>query len=107
MGDFDLKFTTFFGSQVELKQIPDVEPRSVQKRFFYQFKQAQSETQKELPQARKRVQEDLEKARSHVTAIRKEMTDARREISRQVDALKRKVDNKIQKAIAIHWLVNN
>lgn len=28
-------------------------------------------------------------------------------ISRQVDALKRKVDNKIQKAIAIHWLVNN
>ena len=62
-------------------------------------KTAQRETEAEMRQARKGGQEDLEKARSEVNAIRKEMADARREIGRDVDALKREVDVKIQKAI--------
>jgi dsDNA-specific endonuclease/ATPase MutS2 len=62
-------------------------------------KTAQRETEQEMRQARKGIQEDLEKARAEVNAIRKEMADARREIGREVDALKREVDNKIQKAI--------
>jgi dsDNA-specific endonuclease/ATPase MutS2 len=62
-------------------------------------KTAQRETEQEMRQARKGIQEDLEKARGEVNAIRKEMADARREIGREVDALKREVDNKIQKAI--------
>ena len=51
-------------------------------------KQAQRETEQEMRQARKDVREDLDKARSEVNAIRKEMADARREISREVDVLK-------------------
>ena len=62
-------------------------------------KTAQRETEAEMRQARKGIQEDLEKARGEVNAIRKEMADARREIGREVDTLKREVDNKIQKAI--------
>jgi len=62
-------------------------------------KQAQRETEQEMRQARKDVREDLDKARSEVNAIRKEMADARREISREVEVLKKEVDNKIQKAI--------
>ena len=62
-------------------------------------KTAQRETEQEMRAARKGIQEDLEKARGEVNAIRKEMADARREIGREVDALKREVDNKIQKAI--------
>jgi len=46
-----------------------------------------------------KVFKKIEKARSEVNAIRKEMADARREIGREVEALKREVDNKIQKAI--------
>jgi hypothetical protein len=41
----------------------------------------------------------LDKARGEVVAIRKEMADARREINREVEQLKKEVDNKIQKAI--------
>ena len=62
-------------------------------------KTAQRETEAEMRQARKDVREDLDKARGEVNTIRKEMADARREIGREVDALKREVDNKIQKAI--------
>lgn len=62
-------------------------------------KQAQRETEQEMRQARKDVREDLDKARNEVNAIRKEMADARREISREVEVLKKEVDNKIQKAI--------
>ena len=62
-------------------------------------KRAQRETEAEMRQARKDVREDLDKARNEVNAIRKEMADARREISREVEVLKKEVDNKIQKAI--------
>lgn len=62
-------------------------------------KQAQRETEVEMRQARKDIREDLEKARGEVNAIRKEMSDARREINRDIDTLKKEVDNKIQKAI--------
>jgi hypothetical protein len=62
-------------------------------------KQAQRETEQEMRQARKDVREDLDKARSEVNAIRKEMADARREIGREVEVLKKEVDQKIQKAI--------
>lgn len=62
-------------------------------------KQAQRETEQEMRQARKDVREDLDKARGEVNAIRKEMADARREISREVETLKKEVDGKIQKAI--------
>jgi dsDNA-specific endonuclease/ATPase MutS2 len=72
---------------------------SVTEQVERSVKQAQSETEQEMRQARKGIQEDLEKARGEVNAIRKEMADARREIGREVDALKREVDNKIQKAI--------
>ena len=72
---------------------------SVTEQVERSVKTAQRETEQEMRQARKGVQEDLEKARSEVNAIRKEMADARREIGREVDALKREVDVKIQKAI--------
>lgn len=62
-------------------------------------KQAQRETEAEMRQARKDVREDLDKARNEVNAVRKEMADARREIARDVETLKKEVDNKIQKAI--------
>lgn len=62
-------------------------------------KQAQRETEAEMRQARKDVREDLDKARAEVNAVRKEMADARREIARDVETLKKEVDNKIQKAI--------
>jgi F0F1-type ATP synthase membrane subunit b/b' len=74
-----------------------------------------------MRQARKDIREDLDKARVEVNAIRKEMADARQEITREVvalkreiskevevlkretskevEVLKREVDNKIQKAI--------
>lgn len=73
-------------------------------------KQAQRETEAEMRQARKDIREDLEKARGEVASIRKEVAEARREISREVDTtkreiskevatLKKEVDSKIQKAI--------
>ena len=84
-------------------------------------KTAQRETEQEMRQARKDIREDLDKARVEVNAIRKEMADARQEITREVvglkreiskevdvlkretskevEVLKREVDNKIQKAI--------
>jgi F0F1-type ATP synthase membrane subunit b/b' len=59
---------------------------------------------------RKAVREDLEKARNEANTIRKEMADARQEItrvvgaltretSREVEVLKKEIDQKIQKAI--------
>ena len=72
---------------------------SVTEQVERSVKTAQRETEQEMRQARKGIQEDLEKARGEVNAIRKEMADARREIGREVEALKREVDNKIQKAI--------
>lgn len=72
---------------------------SVTEQVERSVKTAQRETEQEMRQARKDVREDLDKARNEVNAIRKEMADARREISREVEVLKREVDNKIQKAI--------
>jgi len=72
---------------------------SVTEQVERSVKQAQRETEQEMRQARKDVREDLDKARGEVNAIRKEMADARREISREVEVLKKEVDNKIQKAI--------
>lgn len=72
---------------------------SVTEQVERSVKLAQRETEQEMRQARKDVREDLDKARTEVNAIRKEMADARREISREVEVLKKDVDNKIQKAI--------
>jgi hypothetical protein len=72
---------------------------SVTEQVERSVKTAQRETEQEMRQARKDVREDLDKARGEVNAIRKEMADARREISREVEVLKKEVDNKIQKAI--------
>jgi len=72
---------------------------SVTEQVERSVKQAQRETEQEMRQARKDIREDLDKARGEVNAIRKEMADARREISREVEVLKKEVDNKIQKAI--------
>ena len=72
---------------------------SVTEQVERSVKQAQRETEAEMRQARKDVREDLDKARGEVNAIRKEMADARREISREVETLKKEVDNKIQRAI--------
>ena len=72
---------------------------SVTEQVERSVKLAQRETEQEMRQARKDVREDLDKARGEVHAIRKEMADARREISREVEVLKKEVDNKIQKAI--------
>lgn len=72
---------------------------SVTEQVERSVKLAQRETEQEMRQARKDVREDLDKARNEVNAIRKEMAEARREISREVEILKREVDNKIQKAI--------
>ena len=72
---------------------------SVTEQVERSVKQAQRETEQEMRQARKDIREDLDKARGEVNAIRKEMADARREISKEVEVLKKEVDNKIQKAI--------
>jgi len=83
---------------------------SVTEQVERSVKQAQRETEQEMRQARKDVHEDLVKARTEVNAIRKEMADARREIStdlnttkkeinKEVETLKREVDAKIQKAV--------
>jgi dsDNA-specific endonuclease/ATPase MutS2 len=72
---------------------------SVTEQVERSVKQAQRETEQEMRQARKDVREDLDKARAEVVSIRKEMADARREISREVEILKKEVDSKIQKAI--------
>lgn len=45
------------------------------------------------------VNKTIEKARNEVNTIRKDMADARREINKEVEQLKKEVDNKIQKAI--------
>jgi hypothetical protein len=72
---------------------------SVTEQVERSVKTAQRETEQEMRQARKDVREDLDTARGEVNAIRKEMADARREIGREVEVLKKEVDNKIQKAI--------
>lgn len=72
---------------------------SVTEQVERSVKLAQRETEQEMRQARKDVREDLDKARLEVNAIRKEMADARREITREVETLKKEVDDKIQKAI--------
>lgn len=72
---------------------------SVTEQIERSVKQAQRETEQEMRQARKDIREDLEKARSEVNAIRKELADARKEVNKEVEILKKEVDNKIQKAI--------
>jgi dsDNA-specific endonuclease/ATPase MutS2 len=83
---------------------------SVTEQVERSVKTAQRETESEMREMRKAVREDLEKARNEANTIRKEMADARQEITREVialkretskevEVLKREVDNKIQKAI--------
>ena len=83
---------------------------SVTEQVERSVKQAQRETENEMREMRKAVREDLEKARNEANTIRKDMeqtrkeinsefTAARREISREVETLKKEVDSKIQKAM--------
>jgi flagellar biosynthesis GTPase FlhF len=83
---------------------------SVTEQVERSVKSAQRETESEMREMRKAVREDLEKARNEANAIRKEMADARQEItrevvalkretSREVEVLKKEIDQKIQKAI--------
>ena len=83
---------------------------SVTEQVERSVKMAQRETEQEMRQARKDVREDLDKARNEVNAVRKEMaearkdisrevTEARKDISREVDQMKREIDQKIQKAV--------
>ncbi len=83
---------------------------SVTEQVERSVKTAQRETESEMREMRKAVREDLEKARNEANAIRKEMADARQEItrevvalkretSREVEVLKKEIDQKIQKAI--------
>jgi hypothetical protein len=72
---------------------------SVTEQVERSVKSAQRETESEMREMRKAVREDLEKARNEANTIRKDMADARREINKEVEQLKKEVDNKIQKAI--------
>lgn len=72
---------------------------SVTEQVERSVKQAQRETEGEMREMRKAVREDLEKARQEANAIRKEMADAKREINKDIETLKKEVDNKIQKAM--------
>jgi hypothetical protein len=83
---------------------------SVTEQVERSVKMAQRETEQEMRQARKDVREDLDKARTEVNLVRKEMadarkdisrevTEARKDISREVDQMKREIDQKIQKAV--------
>lgn len=62
-------------------------------------KAVQRDSEQEMRQARKDIREDLEKARAEVNGIRRELIDARREITREIEVMKKEVDNKIQKAM--------
>ena len=72
---------------------------SVTEQVERSVKSTQRETESEMREMRKAVREDLEKARNEANTIRKDMADARREINKEVEQLKKEVDNKIQKAI--------
>ena len=73
-------------------------------------KTVQRETELEMREMRKAVREDLERARTEANIIRKDMEQARkeiqnefnvarREVSREVEQLKKELDSKIQKAL--------
>ena len=73
-------------------------------------KTVQRETELEMREMRKAVREDLERARTEANTIRKDMEQARKEIqnefnvarrdvSREVEQLKKELDSKIQKAL--------
>ena len=73
-------------------------------------KTVQRETELEMREMRKAVREDLERARTEANTIRKDMEQARKEIqnefnvarrdvSREVEQLKKELDGKIQRAL--------
>ena len=73
-------------------------------------KTVQRETELEMREMRKAVREDLERARTEANTIRKDMEQARKEIqnefnvarrdvSREVEQLKKELDSKIQRAL--------
>jgi F0F1-type ATP synthase membrane subunit b/b' len=83
---------------------------SVTEQVERSVKNAQRETEQEMREMRKAVREDLERARTEAAVIRKDMeqtrkeinsefTSARREITKEVETLKKEVDGRIQKAI--------
>jgi dsDNA-specific endonuclease/ATPase MutS2 len=83
---------------------------SVTEQVERSVKSSQRETEAEMRDMRKAVREDLEKARTEANEIRRDMertrkeintefSAARREITKEVNDLKKEVDNKIQKAM--------
>jgi hypothetical protein len=83
---------------------------SITEQIERSVKLSQRETEQEMREMRKAVREDLERARTEAAVIRKdveqtrkeinsEFTSARREITKEVETLKKEVDGRIQKAI--------
>lgn len=72
---------------------------SVTEQIERSVKTAQRESDTEMRELRKGVREDLDKERAELQAMRQENAQMRKEIDREMVALKKEVDVKIQKAV--------
>jgi hypothetical protein len=72
---------------------------SVTEQIERSVKTAQRESDTEMRDMRKGVREDLDKERAELQAMRQENAQLKREIDRDMIALKKEVDTKIQKAV--------
>ena len=72
---------------------------SVTEQIERSVKTAQRESDAEMRDLRKGVREDLDKERSELQTMRQENAQMRKEIDREMVALKKEVDVKIQKAV--------
>jgi hypothetical protein len=72
---------------------------SVTEQIERSVKTAQRESDTEMRDMRKGVREDLDKERAELQAMRQENAQMKKEIDREIVALKKEVDAKIQKAV--------
>ena len=72
---------------------------SVTEQIERSVKTAQRESDTEMRELRKGVREDLDKERAELQAMRQENAQMKKEIDREMVALKKEVDVKIQKAV--------
>ena len=72
---------------------------SVTEQIERSVKTAQRESDTEMRDLRKGVREDLDKERAELQAMRQENAQMKKEIDREMVALKKEVDVKIQKAV--------